>query len=103
MAETGIEGADGEALAVVLLLVDGLDGGSLDDEHGCWLLSVFGVGRSGGGPPTGGHGVNTGIGDAAGASWVLDAMVKGWGGPKLLSAYGAERRPVAEVAIWGRD
>ena len=45
--------------------------------------------------PTGGHGVNTGIGDAAGASWVLDAMIKGWGGPHLLSAYGAERRPVA--------
>jgi 2-polyprenyl-6-methoxyphenol hydroxylase-like FAD-dependent oxidoreductase len=45
--------------------------------------------------PTGGHGVNTGIGDAVGASWVLDALVQGWGGEGLLDAYTAERRPVA--------
>lgn len=45
--------------------------------------------------PTGGHGLNTGLGDAAGLGWVLDACVRGWGGPALLPAYEAERRPVA--------
>lgn len=45
--------------------------------------------------PTGGHGVNTGLGDAVGISWVLEALVKGWGGGELLRAYGLERRPVA--------
>ncbi|MDY0014446.1 MAG: FAD-dependent monooxygenase [Rhodocyclaceae bacterium] len=45
--------------------------------------------------PTGGHGLNTGIGDATGASWVLNAMVNGWGGEGLLEAYSTERRPVA--------
>jgi hypothetical protein len=38
VAETGLEGADAEALAVGLLLPDGLDGGSLDDQHGNCLL-----------------------------------------------------------------
>lgn len=45
--------------------------------------------------PTGGHGLNTGIGDCTDASWMLDAMVKGWGGQRLLEAYTRERRPVA--------
>jgi hypothetical protein len=33
VAETGVEGPDGEPLPVVLLFTDGFDGGSLDDEH----------------------------------------------------------------------
>jgi hypothetical protein len=33
-AEARVEGADGEALAVVLLLVEGLDGRPLGDQHG---------------------------------------------------------------------
>lgn len=45
--------------------------------------------------PTGGHGVNTGIGDATDVSWMLAALVQGWGGPRLLEAYTAERRQVA--------
>jgi 2-polyprenyl-6-methoxyphenol hydroxylase-like FAD-dependent oxidoreductase len=45
--------------------------------------------------PTGGHGVNTGIGDAVGLAWALTALTQGWGGPRLLEAYEAERRPVA--------
>jgi 2-polyprenyl-6-methoxyphenol hydroxylase-like FAD-dependent oxidoreductase len=45
--------------------------------------------------PTGGHGLNTGLGDAVGIGWMLEALVKGWGGPGLLDAYGAERRPIA--------
>lgn len=45
--------------------------------------------------PTGGHGLNTGIADATGASWILNAMTSGWGGEGLLDAYTRERRPVA--------
>jgi 2-polyprenyl-6-methoxyphenol hydroxylase-like FAD-dependent oxidoreductase len=45
--------------------------------------------------PTGGHGLNTGLGDAAGLGWMIDARVRGWGGPALFDGYDAERRPVA--------
>jgi hypothetical protein len=45
--------------------------------------------------PTGGHGLNTGLGDAVGVAWVLEALVKGWGGQELLQAYALERRPIA--------
>jgi 2-polyprenyl-6-methoxyphenol hydroxylase-like FAD-dependent oxidoreductase len=46
-------------------------------------------------PPAGGFGMNTGLGDAADLGWKLAASVEGWGGPGLLGAYEAERRPVA--------
>ncbi|WP_020496047.1 FAD-dependent monooxygenase [Sciscionella marina] len=45
--------------------------------------------------PTGGHGANTGLLDAAGLGWVLAARLPGWGGETLLDAYSAERREVA--------
>lgn len=45
--------------------------------------------------PTGGHGLNTGIADVMGLSWVLQALLEGWGGPGLLNAYTTERRPIA--------
>lgn len=45
--------------------------------------------------PTGGHGANTGIGDAVDLGWKLAACLNGWGGPVLLDSYEAERRPVA--------
>jgi 2-polyprenyl-6-methoxyphenol hydroxylase-like FAD-dependent oxidoreductase len=45
--------------------------------------------------PTGGLGMNTGIGDAVDLGWKLDACLRGWGGPGLLEAYTTERRPVA--------
>ena len=45
--------------------------------------------------PTGGHGLNTGIGDVASVGWMLDAVMSGWGGRHLLDAYEIERRPVA--------
>jgi len=45
--------------------------------------------------PSGGHGANTGIGDAVDLGWKLAAAVQGWGGPRLLDSYAAERRPVA--------
>jgi 2-polyprenyl-6-methoxyphenol hydroxylase-like FAD-dependent oxidoreductase len=44
--------------------------------------------------PTGGFGVNTGIGDAVDLGWKLDAVLSGWGGPDLLASYEQERRPV---------
>lgn len=44
--------------------------------------------------PTGGFGMNTGIGDAVDLGWKLEAVHKGWGGPELLASYEAERRPV---------
>jgi len=44
--------------------------------------------------PTGALGMNTGIGDAVDLGWKLAAVLRGWGGPRLLSSYDAERRPV---------
>jgi 2-polyprenyl-6-methoxyphenol hydroxylase-like FAD-dependent oxidoreductase len=44
--------------------------------------------------PTGGFGMNTGIGDAVDLGWKLEAVYKGWGGGALLRSYDAERRPV---------
>jgi 2-polyprenyl-6-methoxyphenol hydroxylase-like FAD-dependent oxidoreductase len=44
--------------------------------------------------PTGGFGMNTGIGDAVDLGWKLEAVHKGWGGRGLLSTYETERRPV---------
>jgi len=45
--------------------------------------------------PSGGFGMNTGLGDAVDLSWKLAAALDGWGGPALLDSYEAERRPVA--------
>ncbi len=44
--------------------------------------------------PTGGFGMNTGIGDAVDLSWKLAATIEGWGGGALLDSYSAERQPV---------
>ncbi len=44
--------------------------------------------------PTGGFGMNTGIGDAVDLAWKIAAVEAGWGGPRLLASYDAERRPV---------
>jgi 2-polyprenyl-6-methoxyphenol hydroxylase-like FAD-dependent oxidoreductase len=46
-------------------------------------------------PPTGGYGMNTGVGDAVGLGWALAAQLRGWGTPGLLTAYEHERRAVA--------
>jgi hypothetical protein len=45
--------------------------------------------------PTGGYGMNTGMGDAVDLGWKLAAAVQGWAGRDLLESYDAERRPVA--------
>ncbi len=44
--------------------------------------------------PTGGYGMNTGIGDAIDLGWKLAAAVKGFGSANLLASYEKERRPV---------
>jgi 2-polyprenyl-6-methoxyphenol hydroxylase-like FAD-dependent oxidoreductase len=44
--------------------------------------------------PTGGLGMNSGVGDAIDLSWKLAATLQGWGGPRLLASYEAERRPI---------
>src|SRR6266704_4106695 len=46
--------------------------------------------------PTGGLGMNTGVGDAIDLSWKLAATLAGWGGPQLLKSYEIERRQVGE-------
>jgi 2-polyprenyl-6-methoxyphenol hydroxylase-like FAD-dependent oxidoreductase len=46
--------------------------------------------------PTGGLGMNSGVGDAIDLSWKLAAVLRGWGGPQLLRSYEIERRQVGE-------
>lgn len=46
--------------------------------------------------PTGGLGMNTGVGDAFDLSWKLAGTLRGWGGPNLLRGYEIERRQVGE-------
>ncbi|KAK9782758.1 putative FAD-dependent monooxygenase [Seiridium cardinale] len=53
--------------------------------------------------PTGGYGMNTGLADAFDLGWKLAATVQGWGGPKLLPSYDAERRPVGGLGVqWSK-
>src|SRR6266508_2524613 len=49
--------------------------------------------------PSGGFGLNTGMGDAADLGWKLAAALDGWGGSGLLATYETERRPVAERIV----
>ena len=46
--------------------------------------------------PTGGLGMNTGVGDATDLAWKLAAVLQGWGGPHLLPSYEVERRQIGE-------
>ena len=46
--------------------------------------------------PTGGLGMNSGVGDAIDLSWKLAATLRGWGGPGLLQSYEIERRQIGE-------
>ncbi|NJR14390.1 MAG: FAD-binding protein [Calothrix sp. CSU_2_0] len=45
--------------------------------------------------PSGGFGMNTGIGDAVDLGWKLAATIQGWGGTNLLNTYEIERKPIA--------
>ncbi|GJP93694.1 hypothetical protein CBS147321_8278 [Aspergillus niger] len=46
-------------------------------------------------PPTGGLGLNSGLGDVHNLAYKLAAVHHGWGGDRLLDSYEADRRPVA--------
>jgi len=45
-------------------------------------------------PPSGGHGMNTGIQDAQNLAWKLAAVLEGWATPALLETYSQERELV---------
>ncbi len=49
--------------------------------------------------PTGGYGMNMGLGDAFDLGWKIAAVVNGGGGPRLLASYEADRRPIALTSI----
>ncbi len=57
--------------------------------------------------PTGGYGMNTGIGDAFDLSWKLAAIMLGFGGPDLIASYEQERRPVGlrnrQASAWHNE
>jgi 2-polyprenyl-6-methoxyphenol hydroxylase-like FAD-dependent oxidoreductase len=53
--------------------------------------------------PSSGLGLNTGLGDAVDLGWKLNAMMAGWGGPKLLESYEIERQPVGRRNIGHAD
>jgi 2-polyprenyl-6-methoxyphenol hydroxylase-like FAD-dependent oxidoreductase len=46
--------------------------------------------------PFGGYGMNAGLADAESLAWSLAARLEGWGGPRVLDAYEAERMPITE-------
>lgn len=50
-------------------------------------------------PPTGGHGMNVGIGDADTLAWMLADVVRGRAAATLLDRYDKERRPVGAAVI----
>jgi hypothetical protein len=49
--------------------------------------------------PTGGLGMNSGVGDAIDLAWKLAGTLRGWGGPKLLASYEIERRQVGDLNV----
>lgn len=48
-------------------------------------------------PPTGGLGLNTGIGDVHNLAYKIAAVHQGWGTTELLDSYQDERRPIAMI------
>ncbi len=46
--------------------------------------------------PTGGLGMNSGVGDAIDLAWKLAGTLQGWGGRNLLPAYECERRQIGD-------
>ena len=46
--------------------------------------------------PSGGYGMNTGVGDAIDLGWKLAATINGWGSEGLLNSYEWERKYIAE-------
>ncbi|CNF87209.1 FAD-binding monooxygenase [Mycobacterium tuberculosis] len=50
-------------------------------------------------PPWGGHGFNTGVGDAVNLGWKLAAVLQGWSAESVLGSYDHERRTAAMQTI----
>lgn len=50
-------------------------------------------------PPTGGQGMNTGVGDVHNLAWKIAAVLRGRAGRRLLDTYEEERRPVARFNV----
>jgi putative polyketide hydroxylase len=50
-------------------------------------------------PPTGGQGMNTGIGDVHNLAWKVSLVLRGCASASLLDSYNEERRPVAKTNI----
>lgn len=50
-------------------------------------------------PPSGGFGMNGGVGDAANFGWKLAAVLQGWGAEGLLDSYDFERRQFHQRAL----
>lgn len=46
--------------------------------------------------PIGGHGLNSGLGDAFDLGWKLSASLQGWASEQLLNVYDTERRQIAD-------
>ncbi|MGH9089311.1 MAG: FAD-dependent monooxygenase [Acidimicrobiales bacterium] len=94
-----IEAAVGGSLAVELIGTDPWVGRTLNADRyatGRVLLAGDAAHLN---PPWGGHGFNTGIGDAVNGAWKVAAALEGWGGPHLVGSYAEERRPVVEETI----
>lgn len=49
--------------------------------------------------PTGGLGMNSGVGDAVDLGWKLAGTLAGWAGPRLLDSYEVERRQIGDRNI----
>ena len=49
--------------------------------------------------PSGGYGMNGGVGDAVNFGWKLAAVIQGWGGEDLLDSYEIERRQFHDRAL----
>lgn len=50
-------------------------------------------------PPTGGHGMNVGIGDVETLAWQLEAVLRGAAEDELLDSYERDRKPVGRAVI----
>ncbi len=50
-------------------------------------------------PPTGGMGMNTGIGDAHNLAWKIAYVIQGYANKTLLDSYEQERKPLAQTTI----
>lgn len=94
-----IEGAIGEEMPLEVISTDPWTA-RMELVDRCRSGRVFLIGDAAHlNPPFGGHGLNTGIGDAVDLGWKLAATLQGWAGPRLLDSYEIERRPLHRRVI----